>query len=91
MTITAALVLYAVVWFMTFFVVLPLRLTTQGDAGSVEPGTPAGSPQGFVVARKARVTTLAATLIWAAIALVILSGWVTLDDIDLFARLRPAA
>lgn len=44
MGITSALVLFAVVWFMTFFVVLPLRLTTQGEAGEVVPGTHKSAP-----------------------------------------------
>ncbi len=49
MTITAALVLFAVIWFMTFFVVLPLNLTTQGECGTGRAGTPPAAPAGFVV------------------------------------------
>lgn len=90
MSITAALVLYAVCWFMTLFVVLPLRLTTQGDAGRVEPGTPASAPAGFVVARKVRVTTVAATVVWAAIAGVIVSGAITVRDFDIRGTMGPA-
>ena len=63
MTITAAIVLFAVVWFMVFFIVLPLRLTTQGDAGSVVPGTPKGAPLNEIVGRKARITTLFAIVV----------------------------
>ena len=44
MPITSALVLFAVIWFLTLFIVLPLRLQTQGDVGEIEPGTHAGSP-----------------------------------------------
>jgi predicted secreted protein len=88
MTITAAIVLYAVTWFMTFFVVLPLNLTTQGDAGDVMPGTHAGAPAGDVVARKARITTLIATVLWAVIAGVIVSGWISIADFDVFGTLR---
>lgn len=91
MSITAALVLFAVVWFMVFFIVLPLNLTTQGDAGSVVPGTPPAAPAGFVVARKARLTTLIAIVVWAVLALVILSGWISVRDLDIFGRMRPAA
>jgi predicted secreted protein len=86
MTITAAVVLFAVIWFLVFFVVLPLNLTTQGDAGSVTPGTSASSPAGAVVARKARITTLWAVLLWAIAAGVILSGWIGIDDLDVFGR-----
>jgi predicted secreted protein len=89
MTITAAFVLYAVCWFMVFFVVLPLRLTTQGDAGAVVTGTPAGAPAGFVVRRKARITTLVATVIWALLSAVILSGWISVADFDLRGTMAP--
>jgi predicted secreted protein len=91
MTITAAIVLFAVTWFMVFFVVLPLNLTTQGDAGKIEPGTPAAAPAGFVVARKARLTTLIALVVWAALCAVILSGAITVRDLDLFGRMGPGA
>ena len=90
MSITAAFVLFAVCWFLTLFVVLPLRLTTQGDSGTVEPGTPAGAPQGFVVARKMRLTTLVATVVWALISAVILSGWISVRDFDIRGTMGPA-
>ncbi len=89
MSITAAFVLFAVCWFMTFFVVLPLRLTTQGDAGQVTPGTPAGAPAGFVVRRKARLTTIIATGIWLVLSGIILSGWITVRDFDFMGRMPP--
>ncbi|MAY31868.1 MAG: hypothetical protein CMM86_04625, partial [Rhodovulum sp.] len=38
MTITAAIVLFAVIWFMVLFVTLPVRLRTQGDVGEIVPG-----------------------------------------------------
>jgi predicted secreted protein len=74
---------------MTFFIVLPLRLTTQGDAGQVTPGTPAGAPAGFVVRRKARITTMVALVVWALISSVILSGWITVRDFDVMGRMPP--
>jgi predicted secreted protein len=89
MSITAAFVLYAVCWFMVFFIVLPLRLTTQGDAGTVVPGTPAGAPAGFVVKRKARITTVAATVIWVALFVIITQGWITVRDFDVMGRMPP--
>jgi predicted secreted protein len=89
MTITAAIVLFAVIWFMVFFMVLPLRLTTQGDAGQIVPGTHASAPAGPVVARKARITTLIAVILWGVIAGVIVSGWVGVRDLDVFGRMGP--
>jgi predicted secreted protein len=91
MSITAAFVLYAVCWFMTLFVVLPLRNRTQGDAGVVVPGTPASAPADFVVRRKAIITTIAATIIWGILVTVILSGVITVRDLDVMGRMPPLA
>ncbi len=91
MTITAAAVLFAVTWFMTFFVVLPLRFKSQGDAGEVVPGTPASAPSGFVVKRKAWITTLAAIVIWVALCGIILSGVISVRDFDWMHRMPPVS
>ncbi|MDX8347580.1 DUF1467 family protein [Cognatiyoonia sp. IB215446] len=83
----SAIVLFAVVWAMVFFVVLPLRLTTQGEDGEVVAGTHASAPADFNLGRKAKVTTLWAVPIWAVIAGTILSGAITVRDIDWFERM----
>ena len=44
MGIVSGIVLYAVIWFMTLLIILPIRLQSQGDAGQVVPGTHSGSP-----------------------------------------------
>jgi predicted secreted protein len=82
MTITAALVLYAVTWFMTFFIVLPLKLKTQGDMNDVVPGTPRSAPHAENVGRKAWITTGVATVIWAVLAAIIISGMISVRDFD---------
>lgn len=87
MGITSAIVLLAVVWFMVFFVVLPLRLTTQGDTGEVVPGTHKSAPAEISMGRKARITTLWAVPIWAVIAGTILSGAIQVRDFDWFDRM----
>ena len=45
MGLTSGIVLYAVFWFMTFLIVIPFRLQTQGDLGHVVEGTHAGAPE----------------------------------------------
>ena len=52
MTITASLILFAVTWFMVFFIILPLRVTSQAEAGHVEPGTPRSAPLGLCSGEK---------------------------------------
>lgn len=82
MAITSALVLYAVVWFMTFFIALPIRIQTQGDLGKVVRGTQAGAPEHHHLKKKAVITTIVATVLWAAISGIILSGWIRIADLD---------
>lgn len=89
MTITAAIVLFSITWFMVFFVVLPLRFVSQGDVGEVVPGTPKSAPAGDIVVRKAKITTAVAVVIWAALCAIILSGWITIRDIDVMHRMPP--
>lgn len=91
MNIAAALVLFAVVWFLCLFVVLPLRLRTQGESGKVVRGTPASAPASLNLRRKALVVTVAAFLIWAPLCAVIASGLVSAEDIDFFRRFREGS
>ena len=83
----SGLVLFAVIWFMVFFVVLPLRLVTQGEDGDVVPGTHASAPADAQIKRKAKITTIWALGIWVIIAGTILSGLITVRDIDWFERM----
>ena len=87
MTITGALVLYTVIWFLTFYIVLQVRTVSQDDVGEVVPGTPRGAPATEMVGRSAWITTMIATVIWAMVAGIIVSGVITLKDIDVFHRL----
>lgn len=90
MSIVSAIVLFAVVWFLTLFVVLPIRLETQGDVGESVEGTHAGSPaSSFSMKRKARTTTLWAVPIWAVLSAVILWGGIGVRDLDFFGRMGP--
>lgn len=92
MGVVSGLVLFAVVWFLVLFVVLPIRLETQGDVGERVEGTHAGSPSsGFSMKKRFRLTTLWAVPIWALIAGVIIFGDISVRDIDLFGRMGPSA
>ncbi|WP_166417501.1 DUF1467 family protein [Cochlodiniinecator piscidefendens] len=82
MTITAAIVLFAVIWFMTFLIVLPIRLKTQGDMGEIVPGTHAGAPHDPQLKKRAKITTLIAFVLWAGISYVILYGGISVRDLD---------
>lgn len=91
MGITSALVLFAVIWFMTFLIVIPIRLQTQGDVGKVVPGTHAGSPEHHNLKKKALITTAISVVLWCIIAGIIISGMITVRDLDWFGRMGPSA
>ncbi|MEL6550003.1 MAG: DUF1467 family protein [Pseudomonadota bacterium] len=87
MGITSAIVLYAVIWFLTLLCVLPIRLETQGDVGEIVPGTHAGSPTNPQLKKRFLITTGVAFVLWAIIAGIIVSGIITIEDIDWFNRM----
>lgn len=87
MGVVSAIVLFAVIWFMVLFIILPLRLQTQGEAGEVVPGTHASAPSDPQLKRKALITTLWSIGIWAVIAGTILSGVISVRDLDWFNRM----
>lgn len=89
MSITSALVLFSVIWFMTFLIVLPIRVRTQGDLGDIVPGTHAGAPEHHHLKTKAWITTGVSAVLWAIIAGIILSGWISVDDINLLKVMPP--
>ena len=90
MAITSGIVLFMVIWSMVFFIVLPLRMVSQGDAGEIVPGTHASAPADAQIGRKAKITTYWALPLWCIITAVILSGVISVRDIDVFDRMGPA-
>ena len=87
MSITSAIVLYAVIWFMVFLIAIPIRLKTQGDLGEVVPGTHAGAPEIHQLKKKAWITTFVTLVIWGISCAVIISSTLTMKDIDIFNRM----
>ncbi|MEM1003938.1 MAG: DUF1467 family protein [Pseudomonadota bacterium] len=89
MTITAAIVLFAVIWFMTLLVVLPVRIKTQGDLGDIVPGTHAGAPEIHHMKKKMWITTGISVVLWIIIAGIIISGVISVQDFDWLNQLEP--
>lgn len=82
----SGLVLYAVIWSMVFLIALPIRVQTQGDLDEIVPGTHAGSPEHHHLKKKAWWTTGIALVLWAITATIILSGWITVDNVESLFR-----
>ena len=86
MGVVTGLVLYAIIWFMTLFIVLQVGVTSQSDAGERVTGTHGSAPVDPQIKRRFVITTVVAAVIWAVIAAIILSGAVTVADFDLYSR-----
>ena len=84
MAISSALVLFAVIWFLCLFVMLPIRIRSQKENGSVVMGTPPSAPSNPMLKIKLKWTTLIAFLVWLPAAGVIWSGIITIEQIDFF-------
>ncbi len=82
----SGLVLYAVIWSLVFLIALPIRVQTQGDLNDIVPGTHAGSPEHHHLKKKAIWTTIIAAVIWAIVATIILTGWISVDDVESLFR-----
>lgn len=92
MGLVSALVLFAIVWFMLFLIILPIRVQTQGDLSDIVPGTHAGAPEHHYLGKKAIWCTVGALIIWASFVAIILSGVITVDDLENWVgRGAPAA
>jgi len=86
-TISAALVLLAVIWTLCLFVALPLRLQSQAEAGEVVPGTPPSAPADPGLRRKLRWVTLIALGIWSVAVATILWSGLTVRDLDFLGNM----
>jgi predicted secreted protein len=93
MNITSGLVLFAITWFLVFFVVLQIRFQSQEEAGDVTLGTQRGTSAKENVGQSAKITTAITAVIWVLLFLIITSGWITVENMDVFGilnRVPPA-
>ncbi|PWE33336.1 DUF1467 domain-containing protein [Maritimibacter sp. 55A14] len=86
MTITGAIVLFAVIWFLCLFIALQVRITSQSEDGHVEPGTPASAPAHIDMKRRFLWVTAVTVVLWAIACAVIMAEIITIQDIDVFGR-----
>jgi len=81
MSITSGMVLFATIWAVVLFCVLPFGQVSQQEAGDIVPGTPASAPSDAQIKRKLIITTVLAILIFALVYYVLAYKVITLDDI----------
>ena len=71
MTITSAIVLLSVYWFIILFIILPINVTTQNDERNIVEGTAPSSPVNPNLKRKFFITTIVSIILWIPTCLVI--------------------
>ncbi len=71
MTITSAIVLLSVYWFIILFIVLPINITTQNDERNIIEGTAPSSPVNPNLKRKFSITTVVSVILWIPTCLAI--------------------
>ncbi len=67
MNLAFAIATYFIIWWLMLFIVLPIGMRTQGDAGEVVPGTPASAPATPRLLRILILTTLSSAAVFAVV------------------------
>ena len=86
MTLTGGLVLFATLFFLVMFLLLPIGHRSQEEAGQVVPGTPVGAPERPLLGRKAIWAAVIAAAIVGGIWLFLDAGFITRQDMMNFNR-----
>ena len=89
MSITTAIAIYFLIWWIVLFAVLPWGIRSQQESGEFAPGTDPGAPAIPRLAKKLLWTTFVATAVIAGCYVVYTRQLVTLDQLaTLFGLLR---
>ena len=87
MSLTFAIAIYFIIWWMTLFAVLPFHIRTQDEDGSVVPGTPESAPTKPSFLKIFLTNTIIATLVFALVWSIIVLKWVDLDLFQIDGRM----
>ena len=88
MSLTTALAVYFIVWWIVLFAVLPWGVRSQAESGDVAPGTDPGAPAVPNLRAKLVWTTIVATIVFAAFEVVYLNRLVSLEDLAALLGMR---
>jgi len=82
MSITTALAIYFILWWLTLFAVLPWGVRSQQESGDITPGTEPGAPALPRIAAKLMWTTLVSAIIFALLYVVYVYRLITFETVD---------
>ena len=87
MTLSFALAIYAIIWWIVLFAMLPIGVRTAEEAGeTASPGTAESAPLLPRLLPKMLATTVVATIVFAFVYAIVVHRVITLDDIPFFPR-----
>jgi len=89
-SLTTALAIYFIAWWIVLFAVLPFGVRSQEEDGAIAPGTDPGAPAIPLLVKKVIWTTIATTVLCGVFFWLFLTRRVTLDDLaTLWGLLEP--
>jgi predicted secreted protein len=80
-SVTTAIAIYFVLWWIVLFAILPWGVRSQEESGSVSPGTDPGAPSIPALRHKLIWTTIVTTVIFAVAVLLFQYRIVTLEGL----------
>jgi predicted secreted protein len=86
MSLSFAIAIYAIIWWIVLFAMLPIGVRTQEEEGDIAPGTAESAPHAPRLLAKMLATTVVASLIFAVVYVIIAHRLITLDDIPFLPR-----
>jgi len=86
MNLFSLFVMYLLIWWIVLFGILPIGVKTQSDSGEIVKGSEPGAPAESNIKMKFILTTIIATIIWALICGIIISGWFNWDTFGIFVQ-----
>ncbi len=82
MSLTMAIAIYFVLWWLTLFAVLPWGVQSQHESGDISPGSEPGAPALPRIAAKLLWTTIVSAIVFALLYVVYAYRLITFEDID---------
>jgi len=87
MTLSFAIAIYLVIWWIVLFAMLPIGVRTSEEAGEkTTPGNAESAPHMPNLLPKMVATTVVASIVFAALYAIIVHHVITLDEIPFFPR-----
>ncbi len=91
MTLSSAIAIYFIIWWLVLFLVLPFGIRNSHDTGeTIEEGHEPGAPVNPRLVQKAMITTILATVVFAMFYLAQTRGLLSLDSLP-FPNMIPSS